>query len=245
MNEVTLNDIIRRYLAMKRLPLHYYLNALLVAKQGLDEMHFDTLNKVKYAVLPVTNHEITLPADLVDVIDIGIEVGDKVRKLGFNRSINPRDNSGQSFEITTDQYGQAQGIYPQTDFVENYYNNYGSFNGKQFGRNTTFEESYTVNLDLGIVRIDNKMDDTELLLIYLSKPEKVSNQSVIHSFAQRALLEFIGWQMAYYFNEKDAIAYKRNEFYNEYRKLRARMNRISTTEMVRSIRKKINLTVKN
>jgi len=79
---VTLDAIIRRYLALNRLPMHYYVPMLVIAKQGLDEMHFDTLGKVKYEVLEVDDaHQVELPDDYVEMVGILTETGDKMRPI--------------------------------------------------------------------------------------------------------------------------------------------------------------------
>jgi hypothetical protein len=242
---VTVDAVIRRFLALSQLPLHYYVPMLVVAKQGLDEMHFDTLQKVKHVTLTLdATFEAELPADFVEAVAIGINVGDKVRSIGFNDRLNDADDAGAGFEETADQYASTQ--YNATGtFLENFFNEYGDFKGQQFGRKLTWSDSYTINREEGFIRVDNKSEATEVHLIYLSLPEKISNKSIIHPFAQRALLEFLGWQKAVYFKELREVQYKRNEFYNEYRKLRARLNKLTTVEIKRAIRRNINMAVKS
>jgi hypothetical protein len=245
MVDITLDAIIRRYLSLARLPMHYYVPMLVIAKQGLDEMHFDSVGKLKRVVLPVSDgNEVTIPSDCVEVVAVGYETGDKIRDFGFDRRLNPRDNSGAAFPSTSDQYVYGQNFNNIGTYLENFYNEYGNYKGKQFGRNVTWDEGYTVNLELGIIRIDNKNSATEVHLSYLTLPKKTSNKSVIHPFAQRAVLEFIGWQKAVYFKEYREIDYRRREFYNEYRKLRARKGKMTATEIKRAMRRNVNLAVK-
>lgn len=241
---VTIDAIIRRHLALNRLPLHYYVPMLVIAKQGLEEMHFDTLGKVKIAVLTVTAaNEAVLPDGYVEAIMIGVETGDKVRAIGMNNTINPKDNAGAAFEESADQYSVGQG-FPDDEYIDSFYDEYGHFKGQQYGRVLTWSDSFTINRDLGIIRVDNKFEGDEIFLMYLSMPEKVTNKSVLHPFAQRALSEYIGWQKAVYFKEGNLIQYKRNEYYNELRKLRARLNPLTTVEIKRAVRRNINLAVK-
>lgn len=243
--DITVDSIIRRYLAMSGLPLHYYVPMLVIAKQGLEEMHYDALQKIKHAVLAVSDaYEATIPSDCVEIISIGSEAGDKIRTFGFDRTMNNNDNGGEAFETVSDQSVYGQNYNSTNAYLENFFNEYGDFKGKQFGRKVVWDESYTYDRDLGLIRLNNKNTEEEIHLIYLSLPEKVSNKSVIHPFAQRALIEFIGWQKSVYFKEKDMIAYKRNEFYQEYRKLKGRMNKLTTIEIKRAIRRDSNLAVK-
>lgn len=233
--DITIDSIIRRNLAKRRLPMHYYGPMLVIAKDGLNELHFDMLQKVKYAVLPVdaTLKSAALPADYVEAVMVGYEIGDKVRPIGFNKSINKRDDEGTAFEEPVDLY-----------LIEEIYQQYGGYKGRNFGRPVTFTDSYTINRELGIIRIDNKSDLTELHLIYLSLPEKVSNKSVIHPFAKKALEAFVDWEWAIYNKEKD-VDRKRFEFFNWHRILGARMNKLTTVEIIRSARKNIRMSIKN
>jgi hypothetical protein len=245
MENVTLDAIIRRYLALNRLPLHYYVPMLVIAKQGLEEMHFDTLQKVKHVVIPVSaGFEAPLPSDYVEAVAVAAEIGDKIKQIGYDRTLNVRDNDGDAFEESADQYYSGVSLNSTGLFIENYFNEYGAYNGKLFGRNVTWTDSYTINRDLGIIRVNNKSDITAIHLVYLSLPEKVNNKSLIHPFAQRALIEFINWQKSRYFKEGNVMKYNEQQFYNEYRKLRARLNKLSTVEIKRAVRRHVNLAIK-
>jgi len=247
MTDITLDDIIRRYLAMNRLPLHYYVPMLVIAKQGLEEMHFDTLQKVKHVVIPVgANFQATLPEGFVEEISVGLEIGDKVKMIGYDRKLNPRDNDDLSFDQSSDQYYSGASLNDASAYMENYFNEYGSFLGRLYGRNVTWTEGYTINREEGFIRINNKAPEIEEIhLVYLSLPEKVNNKSVVHPFAQRALIEFIGWQTSRYFQKPNVVSYNERQYYNEYRKLRARMNKMTTVEIKRSIRRNLNLAIKS
>lgn len=241
---VTLDSIIKRNLAMSSLPIHYYVPQLVMAKRGLEEMHFDTLQKVKYETLTPTNNEVALPSGFVAEVFVGIEYGDKVRTIGLNPKINNRDNSGNAFDQTADQYSYNYGESFDSVFLSRHFNEYGSFVGGMYGRNVVWTQSYNINRDLEIIRLDNKSEITSVHLVYLSMPEKVSNQSVVHPFAQQALIDYIEWQWAEYNKDQD-YQIKRKEFYNQYRILRGRMNKMTTVEVIRALRRNIQLSIKN
>lgn len=244
--DITIDAIIRRNLAKRRLPLHYYGPMLVMAKDGLEEMHFDSLQKVKYAVIDVDQDLMTadLPADYVEAVMVGVEIGDKVKPLGHNEMINKRDDEGVPFDQTADLYTYDMGYRVGHQIVEQIYNEYGGFKGRNFGRPVTFTNSYTILRDLGKIRIDNKAVIEQIHLIYLSMPEKVTNKSVIHPFAKKALEAFINWEWAIYAKERDVMM-KRAEFFNWNRILRARLNKLTKTEIVRSVRNNIRMSIKN
>lgn len=78
--DITLDNVIRRTLAMKGLPIHYYMTMLLYSRRGLDEMSFNSLQKVSTAVLTFdAANQCNLPSDYVEAVDIWWEQGDKAK----------------------------------------------------------------------------------------------------------------------------------------------------------------------
>lgn len=244
--DITIDSIVRRNLAKRKLPLHYYSPVLVMAKDGLDEMHFHSLHKVKVVTIAIDSTLKTgdLPADFVADIAVGEEQGDKVQPLGYNHRINTRSDGGVSFPIKDDLYTFGDGYVLAGTLLENIYNEYLGYKGRNFGRPVTFTDSYTILRDLGKIRMDNKSPVTSVQLIYLSLPEKVSNKSVIHPFAKKALDSFIDWQWAKYNNDKDQEL-RRRDFFNDLRITRAGMNKMTTIEIKRIVRNKFGLAIKN
>jgi hypothetical protein len=244
--DITLDSIIRRNLAKRKLPLHYYSAVLVIAKEGLDDMHFHTLQKVKIATLTLDADLMTadLPEDYVEAVFVGLETGDKVRPIGDNHRINKKDDEGTPFEPEADLYVSGASYTAGNYSLDSHYSEYGAYNGKNFGRPVTFTDSYTIIRELGKIRVDHKSDATEIQLTYLSLPEKVSNKSVIHPFAKQTLNDWIDWQWAKYNKEQDQEM-RRRDYFNSNRILRGMLNKLTTVEIKRTIRNKINLAIKN
>jgi hypothetical protein len=229
--DVTIDSVIRRNLAMRRLPLHYYSAMLVMAKRGLEEMHFDSLQKFKTAELSIDPILKTadLPIDFVEDILVGIEVADKVKPIGANEKINKKDDVGIPFSKDDD-----------TNYVLGDGYLYHRF---PFGSPVVHTDGYTIIRELGKLRLDNRATVSKIHLMYLTMPTKISNKSVIHPFAQEAIHAWINWKWAEYNKERDELNHER-KFYTSYRKLRARLNQISTTEIKRVVRKRFGLAVK-
>lgn len=243
--DVTLDSIIRRNLAKRKLPLHYYSPLLVIAKEGLDEMHFDSLQKLKFVTIAIdaTLKTGPLPSDYVEAVAVGFESGDKVRPVGHNHRLNER-NSGAAFEQKDPLYALGTGFYVGGFLLENAFNEYLGYKGREFGRPVTFTDAYTILREAGLIRIDNISTITTIQLVYLSLPEKVSNKSVIHPFAKKSLDTYIDWQWSVYNKEKDQEM-RRRDFYNNYRGLRSRLNKMTTVEIKRIVRNKFGLDIKN
>jgi hypothetical protein len=246
--DVTIDNVVRRALAMKGVSLHYYVPMLIIAKRGLEDMQFDTLQKFTYVKLnlPTTGDKIvSLPSDYVDYVKVAIETGDKLRPLGLNTNINRRDNSGAAFEVKPLQWSPDDSYVVPSLWYNNFYDPYGANKGRRFGASQVWENSFTVNREAGFLRVDNNFAEAEAIhLIYLTLPKKVTNQSILHPFAQNALIDYMLWKWAAYTGDRQASEL-RHEYFESYRKLRARMNKGGITDVIRSLRRNNNMAIKS
>lgn len=246
--DITLDNIIRRTLAMKGLPVHYYVAMLMYARRGLDEMHFNTLQKVSTKILALDSAmQASLPSDYAETVDVWWEVGDKAKALGYGERMNFRDTSDTALPVAADQITLSSAFNTPSLWMPNFYNEFGTGKGRLFGSNVIFHNTFTINREAGFIRFDNQNAGfiTSVTLVYLTVPQKNANaQTVVHPFAQNAMVDYLNWKWAEYTKDSD-YPNRRKEFYNQYRVLRAMLDKTSTVEIMRSLRKHINLTIKN
>jgi hypothetical protein len=246
--DITIDSVIRRTLAMKGLPIHYYIPMLLYARRGLDEMQFNSLGKVSYAVLTFdAAGQASLPSDYVETVDVVQEVGDKMKALGFGERMNARDTNDTAFSVAADQITLSSSFNSPSLWFPNFYNEFGTGKGRLFGSQVIFHNTYTINRESGFIRLDNQQIGSvkSVTLIYLTTPQKnASSQTVIHPFAQNALIEYLNWKWDEYIKNPD-YPNRRKEFYNQYRNLRGMLDKMSTVELMRSLRKHANLSIRN
>jgi hypothetical protein len=245
--DITLDNVIRRTLAMKGLPIHYYMTMLLYSRRGLDEMSFNSLQKVSTAVLTFdAANQCNLPSDYVEAVDIWWEQGDKAKALGFGERMNFRNTNDTGFAVVADQITLSSSFNTPSLWMPNFYNEFGTGKGRMFGSNVIFHNTFTINREAGFIRRDNQNAlITSITLVYLTTPQKnASAQTVIHPMAQNALIDYLNWKWDEYTKHPD-YPNRRKEFYNQYRILRAMLDKTSTVEIMRSLRKHINLTIKN
>lgn len=226
MNNTTINDIVRRSLAMHWLPEHYYLPFLLHAKRGLELMHFNILPSAKSTTLTVESNNVAyLPLDFVSEIYVATEVGDKLSLLSRSDKLNPSDNDGNAFAVVDPEDYLTQvrdeailGVMEIGDM--------------DLIKGQAIQDRYRVIRDEGIIRIDNRSELTSIHLRYITLPQKVSSQSVIHPLAADALLDYIAWKWAEY-NPSNRFEprTKRKEFFNSYRILRASLKKFNIKDI--------------
>ncbi|HDY89718.1 MAG TPA: hypothetical protein ENH82_16590 [bacterium] len=239
----TLDSIILKSLALHDLTNHYYVPFFLHAERCLEDLQWDTLRRVKTAVLPIADSDLaTLPTDFVEEVYVGIAVGDKLKKLGHNNKLNPSDNSEDAFDVDTG-FSYEAAIY--STYAPYWVDTYAK--GKMFGRGNRFANSYRVLRDDGFIRFDNNMTDTSVVLVYLTEPTKVGVNSVVHPFAEETILEYIAWQVYKYDRSKRPFETreKKEDYNRAIVKLRARMDKSNTIDFVRSSRKGYKLSPKN
>lgn len=250
MVNTTLDAIVRRTLAKHKLPIHYYVPFLLHAREGAENNHFDVIGELKYVVLAVNDgYMADLPADCVEVVYVGLENGDKVKPIGYKNTLNKKLNQSLGVDVPFDEaedsnwwLGSLEGSFA----LQNYYTTEGEFRGRLFGQGAQYSDAYTILRGEGKIRLDQKSDITNLHVAYVALPEKVNNQSLVHPYSAQAVSDYIIWQWAIFnpSNRFDPVQ-KERLFNNSRRKLTARGNKMTATELKRILRKGFVLSPKN
>lgn len=237
MQLITLDSVIRKYLAKKGLPLHFYLDFMLHGQDCLREMQFNTLRSLEVTTLDVNSDTdlVDLPAECAEPVMVALEIGDKIRPIPEDWRVNNRQNSTKDLDF-------EEGVnYRDVDSdLESFYTSNKEFNGGIFGMVPSYKNSYRILRDSGQLRINNKNEGiTKIYLSYLSRtPKQVSSQSVVHPFAENAMYTYMDWKAAENFESNASLNYgKRKEFYNEYRKLRSMLTKWNPEAIVRSLRR--------
>jgi hypothetical protein len=214
---------------MRGLTLHFYAGMLIFALRGLDELGFDVLHKVKTTILQLdSNMEVSIPEDCIDVTSVGIPINDKIRPMARGRRLNPMERGDDTFAKDELPKGLGPNLYDAES---------------SFGLGVISPDSWIQTED-NKIRIDNRSGIKEIAVTYLTDLKLPGMQSVIHPFAQAALMSYMNWQWAIYTKDRDQEL-RRRDFYNDLRILVARKSRITTTEIKRIVRESYYLTVKN
>lgn len=226
-NDITIDEIVRRSLAMHHMPMHYYLEFLLHAKRGLKVMHFRSLPSMETARLDVEATGVAyLPNDFVKELYVATEVGDKLRLLSRSDKLNRDDNGGVAYE-KVDPYNYL------TDKTDE--QNYGfiEIGDMDLVKGQLIKDRYTVNRAKGFIRVDNRSTITQVYLRYQTMPKKVSSKSVIHPLAEDALLDYIAWKWAEH-NPSNRFEprTKRFEFFNSQRLMIAQLKKFNKKDIM-------------
>ena len=279
MNYVTLNELIGDYkITMDSDDYAANVSDAAIrnfALRGIREFGFDVTSRIKSLKLSIdsSNNTVSLPDDYVDLIKIGVIVGDGIiRTLGENKPLNYSrkyevDASGVATSETSDSEEgplniEANEILDRQDdktptsgsdgdsgdldyyVFENYL--YQGGLGRLYGVGGGARVGdYRINLDQNRIEIDTNSGTSEVVIEYIADEARSTNP-VIHVYAEEALRSYIYYKIC---ERKSTVpanekARARSEYYNERRKANSRLSNFSKTEALRTIRKNFKLAPK-
>ena len=222
---------------------HNYMRYLQWAFRGLKQINFDVLRDVRTVVLTMNdNRTVDLPLDFVNYTKIGVCVNGFIKVLGTRRDMcltRSLDNCGNVVRndvklncSVLDDFG------PYTYLFYNYRNgeNVGQLFGVGGGRN--HRGYYRVDTKNRQISFTTDGEKTDVVIEYISDGVSPTGKSKIHVFAEECLIKWIHWQRID--NKKGENQAekerKRREYYNEFRKLRARMKSFTLDELLATFR---------
>ena len=235
-----------------------------IALRGIREFGFDVTSRIRSLKRTVeSNGTVTLPDDYVDLSKIGVVVDGIVYVLGENKNINmnqiieaavdnvisTEDSEGGTLPIEanviqnrdddgTDTAGSNGTGNNDYDFYvfQNYL--YQGGLGRLYGSGGAHLRGYyRINLEQNRIELDTDIDVSEVVLEYIAD-EARSTYPVIHVYAEEALRCYMYYKLC---ERKTTVpagekARARQEYYNERRKAKARMNNFTKTEALKTIR---------
>ena len=235
-----------------------------IALRGIREFGFDVTSRIRSLKRTVeSNGTVTLPDDYVDLSKIGVVVDGIVYVLGENKNINmnqiieaavdnvisTEDSEGGTLPIEanviqnrdddgTDTAGSNGTGNNDYDFYvfQNYL--YQGGLGRLYGSGGAHLRGYyRINLEQNRIELDTDIDVSEVVLEYIAD-EARSTYPVINVYAEEALRCYMYYKLC---ERKTTVpagekARARQEYYNERRKAKARMNNFTKTEALKTIR---------
>ena len=229
-----IDNIVKSALFTCGKPIHYYIQFLHYALKCVQELHFDSLKNVKSVELILaTDNTVTLPTDFVDWCKIGFATDQYITMLGQNG-----DFSRQAQPTTSSDEAQA--------FFYNVTNQYGEHKGQVFGLGNDNPISFKVIPERDVIQLDKRFTKDSIILEYITDGTSSSTSTLVHPYASQVIEDYIFWKYkanSRLYNRFDAkIA--RDEYYDQLRRLRARMNPLTVTDIVRSLRSGFKMSIK-
>lgn len=230
--------------------MHFYLDTLLASFFVLNELIYDDLRIINTKLLPVDQNLNTaeLPSDFIDVVQVGVKVGQLVRPLVPQDSINNLQNFNASMQpIPYNQknpdgstpfplyYGGLLGTYWNTS----HYNNYGENTGRYFGFGTGAQaDTYKIIPNRNQIQINENLQVDNIVFQYVGGAN-VDAATQVDPYAVATIEAYILWQLKEHRNDIGLGEKQMAEQYyiNQRQILRARKNPL-TIELLKRIMSK-------
>lgn len=248
----TLDKIVRQVLAEREYPIHFYLQFLTYGVSALRELNFDTLQSVKSVRLPINSYKAaTLPCDYVDYIRVGNELGQYIDPFGEKESFNRLNKFDEQGKKITYPDVEAQNNYIPANYDGLWYTTYANDRGELLGRiynaRPTFRNSFLIIKERNEIQLDVNFEGKEITMDYITDGLSVDSSNAIHPYATEAIKSYIVWKMKdngrhYNMGERQVA---KDEYYNQLRILRGRMNEMDSISIERSLANWYGPVIKN
>jgi len=202
-----------------------------LALRGIREMGFDILKRIKAANLAVSaTNTVTLPADYVDLVTIGI-VGEDGLVYVFGENKNKNLLANNSGDLPDYLLGYSDFIY--RNFVNS------TTDGRLYGYGGGhYSGEYRINIEEDRIELTLGTGVAEIYIEYIADEARATNPSV-HAYAEQAVRSYIYYKLIDRKSNVPAVekARARQEYYNERRLANARLKSFSKEEALKTIRK--------
>jgi len=202
-----------------------------LALRGIRDLGFDIMKRIKAANLNVSaTNTVTLPADYVDLLKIGI-VGEDGLVYVFGENKNKNLLANNAGDLPDYLLGYSDFIY--RNFVNS------TTDGRLYGYGGGhYSGEYRINLGENRIELTLGTGTSTVYIEYIADEALAENPSV-HVYAEQAIRAYIYYHLVERKSNVPAVekARARQEYYNERRLANARLKSFSKEEALKTIRK--------
>lgn len=232
------DHIVRRALAERGFPIHYYMQFLAYATGCVSQLTFDTLQSIKSVELtPTAYNTIELPCDYVDYVRVGHLNGQYFYKWTHSDDITreAKYEDGVRVAYPEPPVREVSGLDAQIGFQNIYTNEWGEDMGRRYNNGTG-----TPSNAFKVIRERNEIvlastPDGKIILEYITDGLTTDSTTCVHPYAERTIIDWIFWQHAARTKAPDRNEL-RNEYFNSERILRGRLSELDTDSIIRELR---------
>lgn len=247
----SLDVITRRWLLESGFPIHYYMEGMFHSATCLRELNFDVLKIVNAAnLVPDATGSIVLPDDFVEDIAVTLPLSQQLRPLPKQDWITPlriHDATTGQFATYSDQNTSVISNFCGWPFVGAMwfwnFNSFGEPTGGFYGAQGGTNSGYQVFKNQRRIQLSEDLIGSSVVLLYVGDGSSIDNATQIDPQAWMTINTFIEWKRSPNRNNKDS-AEGRN-FYNERRKLVARLDDLTPTDIRNIAHQAYTATIKN
>lgn len=247
MNVISLDAIVRNTLLRRRYPIHWYIDFIVYAKDALRILTTDDLHVVNWKKLPIDSatNSADLPEDFNGKVGVFVQVGQRLKPLVEDSSLNPMpdyDSSFQPKKFTTepDLADQQLQYFVPFPFLMTTINRLGENVGRIFGgRSSMGVDTYRIVRERSQIQLNEALDADHIVLCYIGDGRDITSASNVDGMAQETIEAYIIWQMkenTRTYSDSEAERSKQ-EYIDERKILRARKDDLDLPTFARIIQR--------
>lgn len=251
MTVISLHQIVANILLKRRYSLHWYIDFLVYAKDGMREIAFDDkIFALRYKVLPVNQdgNTVDIPNDYQDYARVSAWVDGYMRPLVEDNNLQLITNYDSDFDIQPYSNGIATSTESENQLV--YYNgylspywwmcntnNFGENLGRQFGGVGIYADTFRIDKRKNQIKINENLSINNIVLEYISNGMDADSATHIDAYAQMAIESFALYQ--FYLHNRTYSQGEAEAMYNHYTIersiLRARLSDLTIDRLKRIV----------
>lgn len=250
MKFTSLDSIVKETLLDKGYPIHYYMRFLGYAVGCLRELNWDTLTTLKSREIAVNSYNaFEIPCDYVDIVKMGDIIGGQIAPWFRDDTLTlelKKDENGETVPHQ-DTFGNMN-VRDITDYYPGVYtNDLGEFRGRAFNTGAGWTPyRYKIMPERNQIQLANKPQDGKIILEYITDGLTCDASNMVHPYATEAIKLWIAWKNKEN-NPRLHGAGDRQmaeaQYYNELRKLRARLAPWTQHDIVNMLRGSLDATI--
>lgn len=234
----SLDQIVRRTLLERGMPIHYYAEYLFHSATCLRELSFDTLQIVNAFNSPVDNSgNMYLPDDFVDDIGVYLPNGQALSQLPKQEWITPlrlHDATSGQFVPYSDQNSTKSqtssifGIPVGWTWFWNV-NTFGEPTGRMYGTSGGSRSGYKLLKNQRRIQLTEDLAGLNVVLLYISGGQSPDNATQIDSYAFATIQAYIIWKTSP--NRDNANSPEGRNFGTQRKLLRSRLSDLTPVDI--------------
>jgi hypothetical protein len=194
----TIDSVVRSLLLKEGKPVHYYLQYLKHGCDALQKLNTHSLRAINTKKLPVTSYKaISLPCDFQDYVRVGFQVGERVRPMIEDSTLDRlynTDSLGAKIPYTntlpdgTDVDGFLDNFL--IDYISNPYST-----SPAFGHDASRDDwRFKVLKERNEIQLSADFPYSYVILEYITDGLEADNATMVDPEAREAIEKYILWQ---------------------------------------------------
>lgn len=255
MNLTSIDSIVRNNLLRQGKPLHFYLQELIYACEILSEMTMDELQVIHTQTLPVNSYNaIDFPNSYVDSVGVFIKVGQLLKPLTEDNTINPLNNFDTDLNIvrydtpTTTTTGQSavkiNGLLSTWWYGFAPYDSLGEPVGRFSGLGNPTNNTYRIIKERNQIQLNENLSVDNIVLQWIGSGRDADAISSVDSYALATIRDYIDYRLKDFNRSysRGEVEMAKQQYLISRRTLRGRKSNLTMTALRQIVYKNYRLS---